>query len=344
MGWRVRELASSEEPAWDLFVRDHPRASPFHLIAWRRCLEETFGYKPLYLVAERSGEWGAVLPLFECKGWFSGKVWISTPFAVYGGVLATGEGAAEAVRGELRERAHDAGVDYVDLRNGWADQCLGFAPVRRYATFTLPLPGDPDELLAKLPKKARNMVRKARKTTFTARRGALDSTRFAELHERTLRRLGTPSFPQSHFQRILEFFGQEAELFELYCGDELAAASLSFVFGGSAHIYYAGAEPKFNPLAANYAMYCDHLLDSTARGLSYFDFGRAKYGAGTFEFKKHWGAEMRELAYEILLVRRRTLPDFTPRNPRFSPAIEAWKRLPLWLTRRLGPVLVRQFP
>lgn len=344
MGWRVRELAAGEEAAWDRFVRTHPRASPFHLIAWRRCLEDTFGYKPLYLVAERSSEWGAVLPLFEFKGWFSGKVWISTPFAVYGGVLAAVDEAAEAVRGDLRERAHEAGVEYVDLRNGWDDQRLGFEPVRRYATFTLPLPEDPDALLAQLPKKTRNMVRKARKTAFTARRGASDSTRFAALHGRTLRRLGTPSFPQSHFQRILEFFGQEAELFELYCGDELAAASLSFVFGGSAHIYYAGAEPKFNRLAANYAMYCDHLLDAAARGIRCFDFGRAKYGAGTFEFKSHWGAEMRELPYEMLLVRRRTLPDFTPRNPRFSPAIETWKRLPFWLTRRLGPALVRQFP
>lgn len=296
-------------------------------------------------MAESGEGWGAVLPLFECRGWFSGKAWISTPFAVYGGVLAKGPGAAAALAEALRARAAEAGVEYVELRNGWEEQRLGFERVDRYATFTQALaPGGQEELLAQLPKKTRNMVRKSLKTEFLARRGGRDWARFAALHARTLRRLGTPSFPPQLFRRIVEYFGPEAELFELELEGRLAAASLSFLYGDSAHIYYAGAEPEFNHLAANYAMYNDHLLDAARRGFSHFDFGRAKLGAGTFEFKRHWATQMRALPYEMLLVRRRTLPDLTPRNPKFSLAIEVWRRLPFWLTRRLGPVLVRQFP
>jgi FemAB-related protein (PEP-CTERM system-associated) len=343
--WHVRELAPHDDPAWDAFVRRHPRGSPFHLTAWRRTISETFHYKPIYLIAESPQGWGAVLPLFECRGWFSGKAWISTPFAVYGGVLALQAQAAAAIAAALRARAAEAQVEYVDLHNAWEDQRLGFDAVHRYVTFTQPLVSTTQEgLLEQLPKKTRNLVRKGLKTSFTTRRGCGDWRRFANLHARTLRRLGTPSFPPQLFRRILDYFGPEAELFELELDGRLAAASLSFVYGDSAHIYYAGAEPEFNHLAANYAMYNDHLLDAARRGFAYFDFGRAKLGAGTFEFKKHWATEMRPLPYETLLVRRRTLPDLTPRNPRFSLAIEVWRRLPFWLTRRLGPVLVRQFP
>jgi FemAB-related protein (PEP-CTERM system-associated) len=344
-GWRVRDLEPGEEAAWDRFVRAHRRGSPFHLLAWQRCLRETFGYLPKYLVAERAGDWGAVLPLFECRGWFSGKAWISTPFAVYGGALAVDPGAAAAMAAALRQRAEAAEVEFVDLRNGWEDQRLGFAPVDRYVTFTQALHSpDQEHLLSELPKKTRNMVRKALKTPFRTERGSLDSVRFAGFHGQTLRRLGTPSFPDGHFRRILEYFGNEAELFELWHGDELAAASLNFVYGGSAHVYYAGTDPRFNTLAANYAMYNDHLLNAAARGLTEFDFGRCKLGAGTFEFKKHWATQMRALPYEMLLVKRTGLPDLTPKNPKFSLAIGIWRRLPLWLTRRLGPVLVKQFP
>lgn len=326
-------------------MRAHPRGSPFHLIAWRDCLAATFGYQPIYLVVEASGQWGAVLPLFECRGWFSGKAWISTPFAVYGGALSISPEASGALREALQHRAAAARAAFVDLRNGWEDQRLGFEPVRRYATFSQALTTtDQEELLAALPKKTRNMVRKALRTEFECRRGMRDAARFADFHARTLHRLGTPSFPAAHFQHILDAFGPEVELFELRLNGDLAAASLSFLYGDAAHIYYAGADPRYNHLAANYAMYNDHLLDAARRGFARFDFGRAKLGAGTYDFKKHWATEMRELPYEMLLVRRRSLPDLTPRNPKFSLAIELWRRLPFWLTRRLGPVLVRQFP
>ncbi|MCL4843731.1 MAG: FemAB family PEP-CTERM system-associated protein [Bryobacteraceae bacterium] len=343
--WRVREFQSGDEPAWDRFVRAHHRGSPFHLLAWQRCLQETFGYRPNYLIAERAGAWGAVLPLFECQGWFSGKAWISTPFAVYGGALSINPDATATLAADLRHRAEAAEVQFVDLRNGWEDQRLGFTPVDRYVTFiqTLQSP-DQEQLLSELPKKTRNMVRKALKTPFRAKRSGRDWARFARFHGRTLHRLGTPSFPEDHFRRIVEYFGDEAELFELWLEDQLAAASLNFVYAGSAHIYYAGADPRFNALAANYAMYNDHLLNAAARGLAEFDFGRCKLGAGTFEFKKHWATQMRALPYEMLLVKRTALPDLTPKNPKFSLAIEIWRRLPLWLTRRLGPVLVKQFP
>jgi hypothetical protein len=81
------------------------------------------------------------------------------------------------------------------------------------------------------------------------------------------------------------------------------------------------------------------------RGLRVLDFGRSKkIDDGVFFFKSQWGSQMRELPYEFLLVNRRTLPNLSPTNPKFRLFIEAWKRLPLWLTNRLGPFLVKWVP
>jgi hypothetical protein len=43
-------------------------------------------------------------------------------------------------------------------------------------------------------------------------------------------------------------------------------------------------------------------------------------------------------------VRRRVLPDFTQKNPRFDFVSRLWGKLPLPVTRWLGPRLVRLFP
>jgi hypothetical protein len=50
------------------------------------------------------------------------------------------------------------------------------------------------------------------------------------------------------------------------------------------------------------------------------------------------------LPYEMLLVRRKEVPNFSPTNPKFQFAIRVWQHLPLPVTRMLGPSLVRLFP
>ncbi|HDK03505.1 MAG TPA: peptidoglycan bridge formation protein FemAB, partial [Gammaproteobacteria bacterium] len=51
--------------------------------------------------------------------------------------------------------------------------------------------------------------------------------------------------------------------------------------------------------------------------------------------------EPRPLFYEYHLVRAREVPDVNPLNPKYRLFIEAWKRLPLGLSRRLGPPIAR---
>lgn len=339
-------MLAADEARWDTYAETHQWGSPFHLVAWKRSLEATFGYQPRYLLAEDGG--GAVrgvLPMFLVKNPVIGKALISTPFAVYGGALFDGEEAKVALAEGLREEGEHLGVDYADLRNAEEGQCLGFTPVNRYVTFTQEVrPQNLEGLLTEIPKKTRNMVRKAYKTDFEARHAVADWRPFERLHSLTLRRLGTPSFPPQHFGNLVREFGSRVEVGELRYEGRVAAASLCFVFRQSTHIYYACTDPDLNHLAVNYRMYAELLLRAGERGSTIFDFGRSKLDTGTFEFKKHWLSVQRPLPYEMLLVRRKALPDFTPKNPKFFLPIEIWKRLPLPVTRVLGPRLIRLFP
>ncbi|MBV8730701.1 MAG: peptidoglycan bridge formation protein FemAB, partial [Acidobacteriia bacterium] len=79
-------------------------------------------------------------------------------------------------------------------------------------------------------------------------------------------------------------------------------------------------------------------------GYKLFDFGRSKRDTGPFEFKKHWNTRMRELPYEIVLIRRKELPNFSPANPRFRLAIRAWSVLPLPVARVASRFVLRLFP
>jgi FemAB-related protein (PEP-CTERM system-associated) len=221
---------------------------------------------------------------------------------------------------------------------------VGEPNIFRYVTFTQAVRPGEAELMDSLPKKTRNLVRKALKTPFSIRYGVRDTSRLYDLMARNMRRLGTPMFPRRYFDRLLANFGEMADVREVWLDGKAAAASMNIYYRGSMHTYHAAADQSLNALAPNTFMYFDHLRWAGENGCSVFDFGRSKKGTGVFEFKRHWNTTMRELPYEMVLVNRKDLPNFSPANPKFNLAIAIWRRLPLAVTRVLGPRLIRLFP
>jgi hypothetical protein len=88
-------------------------------------------------------------------------------------------------------------------------------------------------------------------------------------------------------------------------------------------------------------MYWELMRRATEREIRVFDFGRSKRQSGSFAFKCHWGFEPEPLAYEFRLLRGEKVPGLNPSNPKYRFAVAAWKRLPVTVTRALGPPLAR---
>jgi hypothetical protein len=118
--------ADLDERRWDDFVLAHPYGTPFHLIAWKKVIQKNFGYQPHYLMAVDADRVRGILPLFLVKNLLVGKALISSPFAVYGGVLADSDAARASLATGARRLGETLGVEYVELRNAHTSQCVGF--------------------------------------------------------------------------------------------------------------------------------------------------------------------------------------------------------------------------
>jgi len=341
----IRPLAPEDGERWDAFVLAHPHGSPFHLIAWKKTMEEVFGYDPCYVIAAEGNCIRGVLPLFLVKNFIMGRVLISSPFAVYGGILADSEEAKQAMGEQAMKLGRELGVQHIELRNAHPEQVLGAPNVSRYVRFTREVTPDEDAILAEpTSKKRRNTVRKALKANFALRIQHRDYRAFEDLHSRTLRRLGTPNFPPRLFPVLLANFGGAVDIREVVLENKVVAASMNFYFRDQMHTYYAASDQQYLNLVPNDFMYYEHLRWAGKNGYRTFDFGRSKLGTGTADYKRHWGATMRELPYEILLVNGKEVPNYSPQNPKFQLAIKIWQRLPLPVTRALGPQLIKLFP
>jgi FemAB-related protein (PEP-CTERM system-associated) len=338
----IRVCEPCDESRWDAFVEAHAWGSPMHLIAWRHVIEESFGYKPQYLLMEQDGRIRAVLPLFLVDTLLTGKVLLSTPFAVYGGVLADSDEASRAMHEHVRRLGESMQVQHIELRNRDESQCGGWPRVDRYVTFVTTIGADADAILGALPRETRRMTRRALEQDYEIRQ-TRERAAFERLYAENLRKLGTPAFPRRYFSSLLRHF-PGAEVQEVTLGGKVVAAVLSFYFRDQVLPYYGASDPAFNRANPNNYMYYRLMVEARARGLNVFDFGRSKRQSGSYLFKAHWGMQEIELPYEIHLVRRKSMPNFSPTNPKFELAIKVWQRLPLWVTRLIGPPLLRMVP
>jgi len=340
----VENLEAADHAAWDRFVSDHPLGSPFHLIAWKESIDQTFGYKPFYLEAKQRDEICGVLPLFLTGGFLTGRRLISSPFAVYGGILADSSQSRSLLLERAKQLAADLEVRDLELRNAWEDQCSELPRLSRYVTFTQQIGPEEEPILNTIPRKRRAAVRKSLQQSLVSRREFSDTRAFEDLYSRNLRRLGTPRFPKSHFRTLLEKFRGLRDIREVVLNGKVVAAVFSFYFRDQAIPYYGASDPQYNAAQPNNFMYYDLMRWGGQNGYTVFDFGRSKRVKGSYDFKSHWGMVERELPYEVHLVKGKFLPNYSPANPAFRLPILCWQRLPLGLTRTLGPWLIRHVP
>lgn len=341
---RIQRFHENVAERWDDFVRAQPRGTFFHQAGWKRVVEKTFGYQPCYFYAERGGSMSGVAPVFSISNWIVGHCLISVPFAAYGGVCAADAESEQALLSHLTQLATARQVEYLELRNRDGGLLDGFHRNPRYATFTMPLHADPPAIFASLPKDIRYMIRKGEKAGLQVRRGFDQLDDFYRLFALNMQRHGTPVFSQRYLENLLEEFPKQIDLMLVYSNARPVAGAMSFLFRDTMQPYYVGAAPEARTLAANDFMWWELIQYAAITGKRCFDFGRSKKDTGSYAFKKKWKPEIESLDYQAYLVRRKSVPNFSPANRKFEWATQVWKRMPLGLTRLFGPHVVRWFP
>lgn len=340
---RLTTNTPQEESAWDRFVRSSPGGTVFHLSTWKRVVEDVFRHTPHYLLAFEGGEIRGVLPLFEIRGLLSGHVLISVPYGVYGGLCAADAAARKALLNEARRLALRNRVRHIELRHRYEPE-PGLPTKSLYVSFAKPLDADPDMNFAAILRKQRRFVRKGIKQGLEGRRGWEPLAEFYEIYAANMQRLGSPPFPRRLFEAIRDHFGREAQLLTIWHEGRMVSGVISFFYEDQVMPYYAGALQEAFALAVNDFMYWELMRGACLAGYRVFDFGRSRQGSGSYNFKRHWGFEPQPLAYQYVLVGSHKIPNVNPSNPRFRPLIGVWKRLPLPVTKWVGPTLTRWLP
>lgn len=338
--YTIHELTDADEVRWDSFVATCPEATFFHRAGWRKVIQRSFGHRVHFLYAERNDVILGILPLVEVKSFLFGHAMISTGFCIHGGPATIEAGARRALNAHAEALFLKSGASYLEYR--WPEKPNDNWQTRDnlYANFCGPLPAAEDLNLKQIPRKQRAVVRKAMDSKLTwSVESSVDN--LYNLYAVSVRNLGTPVFPKRYFANLVSVFQPDCDVLTVFSDGAPVASVLNFYFKGKVMPFYTGSIPGARRLGANDLMYWRLMRHAAAKGCTEFDFGRSKVGTGPYDFKKNWGFEPRPIAHQFLTRPGVAIPNINPLNPKYRLMIAAWKKLPLFVANRLGPVIVR---
>ena len=341
----VKVFDVSDYPAWDHFVSEHPDASVYHFSVWRHVLEQAFG-KSWYVVgAFDEARVVAGIPIVHMQSPLFGNSLVSMPYFNYGGILTRDDECLRPVLEECIRLAKQLHAQHVELRH--LKNVFPQLPVKtEKVSMWLTLPGDAEALMKSFKPKLRSQVRKGNKNGLGVRDGGIELLDdFYEVFSKNMRALGTPVYGKSFFQLILEAFPKTARLVVVASPEGLPiAGGFLLGYGDRLEIPWASSLREYNYLQSNMFLYWNCLKYACEQGYRIFDFGRSTVGQPTYKFKEQWGAQPVEHYWHYWLDEGRALPQLNPQNPKFKLAIATWQRLPLSLTRLLGPTIAKHLP
>ena len=319
----------------------------FHLRAeWADVFQSSLKHQPHFLWASTNEGIVGVLPLMYVSGPIFGKFLCSQPYLNTGGVLADSSRVAQQLVDRAVELAERLDVKHLELRH---EQHVEHPRMNATATekvhMRMVLPPTADELWNGLKSKVRSQVRKPlNNSDLSVDFGHNDQLPvFYDVFCRNMRDLGTPPFPRALFEQMLSKFGDAAEICTVKLNDQPVASGFLLHGPGTTLIPSASSLREFNHTSCNMLMYWHALKRSVERGQNVFDFGRSSVDAGTHRFKKQWGAEEFPAVWQYY-SRHGSVSDARPNSGRYDTMITVWQTLPVWLTRLVGPSIVRGIP
>ena len=337
---RIIYISEGEDEArWDAYVG--PRTTTVtDLSAWRRVAQEAYGLRSLFLAAAEGDRLVGCLGLFEVRHPVFGHYLATAAFGNDGGFHFDDEAARDALLAEARAAADRLDVEYLLIRTR-GTALDGFRTDHRYRTAVLNLAGGADAVWKDLlDAKARNQIRRGMREGFSVETGHGQLAPFYDIFHEHMRDLGSPAHSRRFYESVVKHLGDRAQFFVVRDGRRLVAGALLLRMNGTAMNLHTVALQKYNRRCPSYLIYWKMIEAGCEQGCSQFDMGRSVMDSPNLAFKMNWGPEVLPLCYNYYLRKLKEIPCVDPRNPRYRIPIAVWQRLPLFISKRLGPRLI----
>lgn len=329
-------------------------------VAWWDSLVFGLGHRPYLLVSSSAdSDVAGCLPLFLVSSWSFGRFLVSLPYLNSAGVILRESPTVDSfgvseIQRSLIDRAVELAdaldVKHLELRGENRVDHPAFNMERTDKVhMRLELPSTSELLKLSFKSKLRSQIKKSGEQTSEVFFGGIELLDdFYDVFSQNMRDLGTPVYSKRLFRAIFDSFGKTAdcglaEFCVVKIDNQPVSVALLVHHQSITEVPSASALRSWNSTGVNMWMYWNLLERAIEKGSREFDFGRSTLGSGTYKFKEQWGAKPYPAIWQYY-VRKGDPSDMRPDSPTKVRFVNLWKKLPLWLTRLVGPSIVRGIP
>jgi len=342
---KIIRCDDSHRDAWNTFVADNPAATFYHRFEWRDINRESFGHASAYLAAVDGARVVGVHPIVRLNSVLFGNIACSLPFVNYGGPAAIDDSVEHALLAAGSDVADEWKVDYLEIRSQrYFGE--GYPSSNHKVSMTVDLNPDPEVVMESYKREQRKEIRRAQKNGFVTKFGGVELLEpFYSVLSESWRDLGTPIYQKAYLKSVMEMFPAETRICVVFAADgSPAAASLCGHHRDVVEGMWAGSCDRYRKELVGYVLYWEMIRDACERGYARFHLGRSTAQSGGEQFKKKWNATATQLYWHYVLRNRPDIPQLNVTNKKYQMAMAAWKKLPVGVSRLLGPLIARSIP
>lgn len=195
----------------------------------------------------------------------------------------------------------------------------------------------------KIDKRARTDVRKAESFNLIVKEIAekKDLVDFFKLYSKNMRDFGSPQHSFKFFENLWDALYSKSMIKGMNCYFEnhLIGSIIGYIYGDYIYIIYNVSDQKYREKRPNDILYWKFIEWGCKNNYKYFDFGQGDKNTqdertiGLNKYKEKWGADYYDKFtfsnHEIKLGQKR-----------YSKMRKIWAKLPLFLTKKMGPKII----
>lgn len=337
-------VTNVKEKEWRSFLENCDSASIFHTPEWKRFMEKTFNYEPLYLFSkDESGNVDGLLPLFYIKSKLTGNRLCSVPFSHICGYAGSSD-SSEYLINEGINIYSKLNADYFEIRDSVNSDV--FHSQNSFSTYILELCSDIEKTWSKLEKKSsRWAITKSKKmgVQVNCTKNIEDLKEFYEMNCLTKKDIGVPCHSWNFFKNMFESLDEYVSLYIAKYNDEIIGGGVFNYFNDYVNYGYGAASPdhlKFHPYNA---FIWKSIEDACVDGYKYFDFGRTSYdNKGLAAFKLKWGTTEQKLYYSRYPINPKILTE-NRENFKYNYGKRVIQKMPMLAYKKFSNLTFKHF-
>ncbi|MGD0568387.1 MAG: GNAT family N-acetyltransferase [Candidatus Sulfotelmatobacter sp.] len=292
------------DPRWDGFVQQHPRASMFHSSPWLQALSRTYGYQPFAYTTSPFGEdLRNAIVFCRVDSWVTGRRLVSLPFSDHCEPLVDSVEDQDILTAALERELGRGGYRYLEIRPLEALEMV--TPLchatATYAFHQLDLGPSLDTIFRNFHRSStQRKIRRAEREGLRYREGNTKDLLedFFRLFTLTRKRQGLAPQSKRWFANLMECFGDALKIRAAFRGEQAIAAMITIRYKDTLTYKYGCSDSAFNHLGCMHLLFWNAIQEAKSSGLRILDFGRCNADqSGLITFKNRWGATQSVLAY-----------------------------------------------